>query len=189
MWRLLPVIACLAGLATARQARAQEPCAEEFAVYSVVLDSLYRNVAKTSFLVADSTRGDLRFGHRDLVEAVLASRPDVPRSLIDSYLDHNDRPCALGSRFRTRRAPVVLVGREDRERLGRESAGWDGYPDGYPAHGLITLSAVGFTPDSRQAVVHALFHCGGRCGSGQVVLLERNGDGWIVRGAVTTIQF
>lgn len=161
-------------------------CPADYAVYSVVLDSLYRNVAVEAFLVGDSTRGSFPFSDRNVMEAALVQESEISAALLEDYARRNESTRALEDCFDTTRRPVQLVGRAERERIGAAASNWDGYPDGYPAHGMVTFSRVGFTQDRAQAILQVFFHCGGRCGGGQVVLLNRRNGAWVVRKAITT---
>jgi len=178
----------LASAVTGPVAPSPDParCPEDYAVYSVVLDSLYRNVAVEAFLVGDSTRGSFPFGDRNVMEAALVQESGTSAALLEDYARRNESPRPLEDCFGTRRGPVRLAGRPERERIGAASSNWDGYPDGYPAHGMVTFSRVGFTQDRTQAIVQVFFHCGGRCGGGQVVILDRPDGAWVVRRAITT---
>jgi hypothetical protein len=52
--------------------------------------------------------------------------------------------------------------------------------------GLVSLSRVGFNPERTQALVYAQYRCGGDCGHGEYVLLEKAGGRWQVREDATT---
>lgn len=47
--------------------------------------------------------------------------------------------------------------------------------------GYLTLSGVGFNPSRTQALFYVEHMCGGLCGGGWYVLMERVGGGWEVR--------
>lgn len=48
------------------------------------------------------------------------------------------------------------------------------------SNGIIGLSRVGFDPMGEQAMVYVEYGCGGSCGGGFLVVLEREPRGWIV---------
>ena len=82
---------------------------------------------------------------------------------------------------------VTLVSEHEADRLieskgGRES--WDEhFANPRPLRirvGLITLSRVSFSRDSHRALMYYGYWCGLLCGWGNLVLLERQGDMWIV---------
>jgi hypothetical protein len=68
------------------------------------------------------------------------------------------------------------------------SARWAEFHRRYaPAQGYHTLSRPGFDAPRRHAVVATGTVCGGRCGQGQIVLLERvAGGGWRIIGRERT---
>jgi hypothetical protein len=144
---------------------------------------MYPGAARTAFLVADSThRGTIQWGDRDLLTETLKGMHHLRAGLLEDFDKRNSAPRQLSHReFRTRRAPVRLPTRTQKERMRRESLRWDGYPGWLPGHGLITLSRVGFTPDMQHALVNVDFHCGGRCGGGQLIVLVKHDDRWIVQ--------
>ena len=64
---------------------------------------------------------------------------------------------------------------------------WKAFYQAYPARwGSISVSAIGYRHDGGQAVLHVENGCGGLCGQGQIVLLEKVAGRWkIVRVKIT----
>jgi hypothetical protein len=59
---------------------------------------------------------------------------------------------------------------------------WDRFYKIYPGSGgLLTFSPVGFSVDGSQAVFAFAIGCGGLCGSGHVILMRRDGSGWVTQ--------
>ena len=52
---------------------------------------------------------------------------------------------------------------------------------GLPVH---AFSHIGFNPGRTQAIVYVSYDCGGMCGDGHFVLLERSGRKWRIAGSV-----
>jgi hypothetical protein len=50
---------------------------------------------------------------------------------------------------------------------------------------LVTLSAISFSSDHEEALVYGSFTCGGLCGQGIIMRIERGADGWRVARAMT----
>lgn len=50
------------------------------------------------------------------------------------------------------------------------------------AHGLLTLSEINFDKAHKHAIVSYSFVCGGLCGNGETILLEKVGDEWQSKG-------
>jgi hypothetical protein len=56
----------------------------------------------------------------------------------------------------------------------RGVAGGEDFDTAHPdTNGRIILSAVGFDPDRKKAIVYIAHHCGGLCGAGNYHFLER----------------
>jgi hypothetical protein len=153
----------------------------EYYVYSVVLDSLYRDLASDAFLVADSTiRGVGTFGDRDLLTEELKRFPGLPPGLLADFEARNAHPLKLQNRFRTRRAPVRLLKTAERDHIDRESTEPGANSGQLPTYRSVTFSRVGFTPDARHALVHVRFDCGPRCGGADIILLTRRNGRWVI---------
>lgn len=190
-FKIVIAVAVLAGVAVpvdGQQSTGQQtvsPITEaEYQVYSVILDSLYREVASEAFLVVDSTvRGVGTFGDRDLLTEELKRFPGLPSGLVADFEARNAQPQMLQDRFQTRRAPVRLLGAAGRERIGNKSAESGEYRKELPAGGSVTFSRVGFTRDGRHALVQVRFDCGERCGGADIILLTRRNGCWVVEQA------
>lgn len=58
---------------------------------------------------------------------------------------------------------------------------WGRYYEKYPnSNGLVHLSRVGFSPDGNQAAFYFSNHCGGLCGGGHFVIMEKVNSTWKV---------
>ena len=58
---------------------------------------------------------------------------------------------------------------------------WGRYYEKYPnSAGLFRLSRVGFNSDGNQAAFYISNHCGGLCGSGYFVIMEKVNSNWKV---------
>lgn len=191
------VLACtlLAGHTVRLEGQKQaSSSSEECAVYSVVLDSLYRYMAVSGHLVEESTipRESLRWGvnpGKDLITEALKSAPPLPDGLLADFEARNaQRTRVSGCAFQTRK-PVGVLGSAEVERISEEVKDLDEYPERYAARGMVAFSRVGFTPDRQQAFLYHQFHCGGRCGIGQIVVLAKQDGHWIVQCTVRVITF
>lgn len=188
----LCLVATLVPASAFSQARAPEEATDaEYAVYSAVLDQLYPGAARTAYLVADTTRGSFLFGVNDLdiILWSLREMPEVPPEMVHAYERANGRTAALeAERFHTR-LPVETLGAEELSQLREESMDRHsaGYADSVAAREDLTFSRVGFSVDGRSALLHVLMWCGGRCGQGRVLLLERSGGGWLLKASRQTV--
>ncbi|MBS1792922.1 MAG: hypothetical protein JSS81_03665 [Acidobacteria bacterium] len=83
--------------------------------------------------------------------------------------------------------PYVLVDEKEIETLFTDDVfdGWDSFYKKYSdSTGFISLSNVGFAPDLKRAVLYISRECGGKCGTGDFVLLEKDGALWKVHRTV-----
>lgn len=65
-----------------------------------------------------------------------------------------------------------------REEEDAEADGWEGFRTAFPdASGVYGFSLVGFNSTLNEALVWVTYSCGPLCGSGSLMLLERDGDG------------
>jgi hypothetical protein len=78
--------------------------------------------------------------------------------------------------------PYVLVAKDDLDKLTGPNEVldfWERFYRRYPhAPGLIGFSNVGFNQAHTQAFVYISHGCGGLCGEGEYVLLEKRGGAW-----------
>ena len=161
---------------------AQQPpepdLAAEYAVYSVVLDSLHVMDTLDEVLIVNDSAGL----HP---EGVLLAWPEheifpvLSPELIRRFKAANQHSFALEDRFDVR-VPVEILGRAGREQFFERYSGANGY---------IWFSRFGFTPDMRQALVYTEFHCGSRCGYGQLIWLTRQEKGWVVQQIERVVTF
>jgi hypothetical protein len=120
-------------------------------------------------------------GAATFAEDVRASLPAAEADTLDNYLAVNRQPHALVDLFQLK-TKHALITDADMESLagGRELFWmWAGFNKKYPdAAGLYGLSAVGFNRSHTQAFVYFWNTCGGDCGGGSYVLLEKHAGTW-----------
>jgi hypothetical protein len=74
-----------------------------------------------------------------------------------------------------------LVDKTEVDSIFNKGGWWTDYYRKYPnSQGILSLSRVGFSPDGKQAVFYASNGCGGKCGTGTYVVMERVDSGWKV---------
>ena len=172
---------------------AQQPpepdLAAEYAVYSVVLDSLHVLDTPDEVLVVNDSAGLhpegvlLAWPEHEIFPAVLSPE------LIRRFKAANQHSLSLENRFDVR-IPIKLLDRAGREEFFGPTLKWDQFFERYPgAHALIEFSRVGFTSDMQQALVYAEFICGGRCGWGQLIRLTRQQESWVIQQTERVVTF
>jgi hypothetical protein len=110
-------------------------------------------------------------------------RPDaesnpVVGAAIDDFVRVNKRKWRLGEKFKLD-TPYKLI--EPNEVLSLTGqADWDEFYRRYPgANGFVDFSAVGFNPEKTVAVLSVGRWCGGLCGEGEHLILQRKDGKWV----------
>lgn len=98
-----------------------------------------------------------------------------------AFLDANLHP---GSFHRSFTLPVpyqIVTSSEMQSIFGTPGDIWGRYYEKYPnSTGLLRLSRVGFDSDGNQAAFYISNDCGGLCGSGYFVIMEKVNSDWKV---------
>jgi hypothetical protein len=191
--RCAPIALCLALFAFACAADAQDGAklavslnpltAEELAVYNAVLagwiskDTPVVNLADRTVPLggADPAGGGAPGCGKGLDLELLSP------TLVHEF--HVGDVAKLGS------AKIVLVNSKRGDQDVKENDPWksiqkgrsveDSVRNGF-AHGLFTLSEIQFDKKHEHAIVSYSFVCGGLCGNGATVILEKSNGGWRV---------
>ena len=158
------------------------------AVIGAALDSLYADARHPYLLLRDLTSADPRLGFdRDPTnEADAAYRRRMRRlrrslgvdsTTVDSFVLENSAPAAV---CRTPRSgvPVWILQQSSHMRDAihvRRPVDLPSSEFEYP--GVITVSRAGMSADGRQALLEVSNVCGGLCGAGWLVVLQRHDDG------------
>ncbi len=163
MTRIALLLFALCAMPAAARAQAEAPDAEEYAVWSAVLEQVHgrglrraRVQDSTEMVAVDTVR-----------EAAMVRWLTGSTELADSLRARVTRPAAIDARRLRVRRPCIV----EREAEGRY---------------LITFSRVAFDAERRRALVHAFASCGMLCGNGGLVLLEKDAGGrWRYRTHVS----
>jgi len=162
----------------------------EYAVYAAVLDSLFaRDVAHPRYVLSDSTFV-LRADTTDDWASVAARWfgplfAHAATATLPSFRAQGTQRIALRAADIHTLGTVELVSDPELRtifvRNARPDFGWQSFYERYPgAAGQIRLSRVGLDEQGTHALVYVNHSCGGLCGDGGMVLLERRGDRWVV---------
>ena len=170
---------------------AQAPTSEEYAVWSVALDSIFAEAKATRLVVEDVTSTRLTGMDADYAQS-LTFRLGVgfPRAAVDSLLRASAVVSRVEPRFHTRipvqrrseaGPPLMHVAKEFTEPIRIAS-----YPH---STGIIDLSRVGFDPSGRYAAVMVDYYCGPLCANTSVYAFRRTADGgWELMGIALLTQ-
>src|SRR5215217_7791371 len=105
--------------------------------------------------------------------------PTLTAGVARDYRARNKESVRLKESFQLN-IKYVLVDKKEIEKIfngGRWEEFYKRYRD---SGGFISLSRPGFNPAMNQALVYIAHACGGLCGTGHYVLLEKSVDGWKV---------
>lgn len=154
--------------------------AEEYAVYSAVIANMFET--KVEFLVIqDATATDFTEDHSKQHDPYFRRMfPTLAKGVVKDYTAKNNKPVRLKDSFKLN-IKHVLVDKQEIVKIFKGPGSWEDFYKRYPdSSGLIVLSRVGFNPAMNQAMIYIEHSCGGLCGTGHYVLLEKTSDNWRV---------
>jgi hypothetical protein len=106
--------------------------------------------------------------------------PKLQAASLNSFREANTHPARFRDSFNLS-FTYELVDKTEVDSIFKKGGWWTDYYKKYPnSQGILSLSRVGFSPDGRQAVFYASNGCGGKCGTGTYVVMERVDSGWKV---------
>ncbi len=166
---------------------------DECALMVMALDTFALNGEASSLVLDDSTTGDVLVpfpeyaaGYREMLIDSLGLDPVI----WDDFLRRNERSVPVCDDVPTRlTVPTIRTSELRDAKADSLSQRWELAYDPWDYQGLreagwpytAAVSRVGMSSDGRQALVAVGGMCGGLCGSGWLVVLERDNDGWRVR--------
>ncbi len=106
--------------------------------------------------------------------------PVVQASTLNSFRDANPHPAPLHRRFQLS-LPYELVDKGEIDAIFEKNGWWTDYYKKYPdSQGFLTVSRIGLSADGKQAMLYSANDCGGKCGAGTYVVMEKVGGSWRV---------
>src|SRR5580693_2613824 len=98
-----------------------------------------------------------------------------------AFLNANLHPSSFHRSFTLPLPYQIVASSEMQSIFGTPGDVWGRYYEKYPnAMGLLTLSRVGFNPDGNRAAFYISNSCGGLCGGGYFVIMEKVDSNWKV---------
>jgi hypothetical protein len=180
MRRLPLLFACVLLVACAGErpiVTPEEPSADEYAVWAAAVDARFGST-HPRFVVEEETYSLLTGG--PIGPASLRADSSVPRALVDDYAARNARPARVRMGLLHPRSVGLLP--DLRGPLGAAAE--------LASDGRLTLSRVGFDRGGRRAIVTIAYTCGGLCGRGATLVMERDDHGhWKETSSVGEIYF
>lgn len=178
MLRVLATIFVLAHIAVAPAQSQPTPRADEYAIYTVVLNEMF--VHDDSYvLINDRTstkailpiKQTLRSGARQM-------RAGLSIQLQNDFATNNQARYRIEKRFDLPVKTILLDQAEIDRLIGNGE--WIEFLKTYPGHGVIEFSRVGFNLRKDQALVYAASQGGPKSGSGFLILLSKRNNGWVI---------
>jgi hypothetical protein len=161
---------------------------EEYAVYSAVLRGMNKPLSNKSVMVVDHSLSpscpDLLLEDRlcddGASDKAGPAEPCPSTTTLVNYIRANTHPRHLDDEFDTERKHSMLNNDVFKE-IFKDGCGggWSTFFERYPdSGGYVTFSRVGFNGGGTQALVYVARRCGGLCGRGGYVFLEKKGGVW-----------
>jgi hypothetical protein len=142
----------------------ERPTAEEYAVWSAAASPRVGSF-NGPFVVEERTASWVTESASGLQR--LRENPGIPRELVEDYVARNGHPVRVEAGRLA--APAF--------RFLPDLSGPLGTVAGAASEGRLTLSRVGFDRGGTRALVMASVTCGALCGTGEMLVLERDGSG------------
>ena len=160
--------------------------ADELAVLALVVDSVLAQPNEQFLVMADSTSPS----HLDaeqlanfVPQADPAARDEMMRDFLAKNVEPSPTPLSIPATSAVRIANVSRIFTGE----GGFSAKWEAFFRRFaPARAYNTISRPGFDAARRNAVVATGTICGGRCGQGRLIVLEKTSTGWRIVNRVDT---
>lgn len=155
---------------------------EEYLVYVVVLGGGQKFVVQEKTAI-DNLGSDENKGF--LLKAFKELKPET----ISDFETRNKQSARLEKKFPSK-ADFTLITREELDGIFRKGLNWDKFYKMYPnTGGFYTVSRVGFSKDSTQALVFVAHSCGGLCGEGNYFFLQQTDGVWkVVKKQMTWVS-
>lgn len=160
--------------------------AEEYAVYSAVIANMFAgdgirvdSTSKIQLVIQDATATEfIRDTLKDDEPYFREMFPMLAEGVAEDYNVRNIKPSRLKDSFKLNLKHVMLK-KPELDKIFNGGGGWEEFYKRYPgSSGFIILSRVGFNAVMNQALVYIHHGCGGLCGTGHYVLLEKSGNDW-----------
>lgn len=192
---LLLTITTMVLLACSVMPMTQRPAdvsAEEYAVYSALLANTFVDADKQDtsdeqikvklLVIKDQTSTDstTEVDSAKTAQYFRQAFPTLTEEVVKDYRARNIAPAQLKDSFDLK-LKHVLIGKQKLQKIFKGAGWWQEFYKRYPnSEGLVVLSRVGFNTSMNQVLVYIGHTCGGLCGTGHYVMLEKGAGGWRV---------
>lgn len=164
--------------------------AEEYLIYDAVIDNIFAGGDNADFeglpkllLILDETVKENRsFTKPELEERIRWAVSDVSDDALKDLSSKLDKSLKLTDVF-SLKSNYRLISREQLNLFfkGSNGGGWKKFHETYPdSDGYAGFSRVGFNGKKDNAIVYFEYSCGGLCGSGYYLTLNKKKGHWEV---------
>lgn len=114
-------------------------------------------------------------------ESLRQKAPSLQKTTIDGFRKANGQQALLGRAFRFPVEYQIIDETQLEPIFKPKSDVWGSYYKQYPgSQGIATLSRVGFNADDTQALFYMSNRCGGLCGGGFYLVMEKRDGHWVI---------
>lgn len=165
------------------------PEAEEYAVYNILINSMYVDPYHSQIkliVIEDHTRV-FAMGSDEMtkiLEHVSKRMPALEKETILNFQAKNDKKYPLKNLFNLK-VKYVLISKEETDKIFKNLKHWDAFYKKYPgAQGIMTLSRTGFNRKMNQALIYMGNMSHSKAGGGGYFLLVKKNGKWIIQKEV-----
>jgi hypothetical protein len=153
---------------------------EEYSIYSAYLRSKELRGDTKLLVIREGTSGLAIESFHQLVKKRFQ---EVEQATLDDYLENNKTPGKLLSKFDLPIKYIIASDADIAPLFPKKEPDivWKKFYAKYPnSTGILFFSKVGFNSKKTQAFIYAGRQCGGLCGLGKYILLEKKGSTWSI---------
>jgi hypothetical protein len=172
-----------------KQISAEDRKAEEYAVYSALINEFCANNDRIVLIQARTSSCYLYDGKTDEAEFIRDNLPSaVSRDTLDDYKAVDRQIEVLTDNFVLNNR-YLLLSEEERKQWFQSMERIRSFHEKYPRSTSITLlSRVGFNHKMDEALVYRWGYCGGECGGGGYYLFKKENGVWRLKQSKTWIS-
>lgn len=159
--------------------------AEDVTVYAAVLnnfgkpDNAHRERVTPDLMVADTTVNPKDYSGQGGLGSRLKLKAEL--QTIANFDVRVRSACSLGSRWGKRGSVQIVSAEYLADFFKHRSDGWQDFYNKYPkSGGYFDFSTVGYNSAHSEALAYVGYHCGWMCGTGELLLLEKQAGKWHV---------
>lgn len=169
----------------------------EYTVYSAYITEAFTGSTgedrvgsrASNIIIVNRTRSDMEDTHmedengkpvswEEVNKYLRKKAPTLRRQTIESFRGVGAQSVLLHPSFQLP-VPYQLVDMKEIDAIFENKGWWTDYYKKYPgSQGFLVLSRIGFSADRGQALFYASNSCGGKCGTGTYVVMQRAGREW-----------